>query len=82
MHTVAVLEQALLVAARAGYRIRQEWLDGRGTSACELRGRKLLFIDLAQSPDEQLGDVVEVLKREARMQEIEMPEALRRLLAG
>ena len=46
MHTVEMLEQALDLAARLGYTIRQEWLAGSGGGGCELKGRKLFFLDL------------------------------------
>lgn len=54
MHTVDRLEQTLKLAEQLGYTIRQEWLGGRGGGPCEIRGQKVLFIDLALSPLEQL----------------------------
>ena len=47
MHTVEALEQALDLAQRLGYEVRQEWLGGNGGGGCELNGQKVLFLDLA-----------------------------------
>lgn len=63
MHTVEMLDRALRHIQQAGYTVRQEWLGGAGGSDCEIRGRRYLFLDLAQSPAEQLQSVLEVLKR-------------------
>ncbi len=63
MHTVDLLDQALRAAEEFGYRIRQEWLDGT-SGACEIKGQKWLFLDLADTPLEQLHIVADVLSRE------------------
>ena len=34
MHTVDLLEEALGLVERVGYRVRQEWLDGGGGGGC------------------------------------------------
>jgi len=62
MHTVDLLERALALAERLGYRVRQEWLGGSGGGACELRGQKWLFIDLAVGPEEHLAMVLDALR--------------------
>lgn len=62
MHTVDLLERALALAARLGYRVRQEWLGGNGGGACEIRGQKWLFIDLAVGPEEHLAVVLDALR--------------------
>lgn len=64
MRTVEVLQTALRLAERAGYQIRHEWLDGNGGGACEVRGRKLLFVDLALGPREQLEVVLNALRQD------------------
>jgi len=81
MHTVEVLEQALDLANRLGYEIRQEWLGGNGGGGCELMGRKLLFIDLALGPAEQLDQAVDTLRRDPRVANLPMPRQLRQSLA-
>ena len=80
MHTVVLLAHALNLAERLGYVVRQEWLDGNGGGGCELRGRKLLFIDLAAPPADQFQMVLGVLRGEPRAAEHSMPQELRDLL--
>lgn len=60
MHTVEMLEQAVATAERLGYVVRQEWV-GTGGGVCEFRGRRWLFLDLAQTAWEQLGLVCDAL---------------------
>jgi hypothetical protein len=80
MHTVDLLEQALRVAERLGYKLRQDWLGGSGGGGCEIRGKKWLFVDLALSPSEQLDQVIETLRREQLAAELELPPTLRTLM--
>ena len=80
MHTVEILEQALDVATRLGYTVRQEWLAGGGGGGCELKGRKLLFLDLDLDPVEQLEQVVDALRREPDALALPMPPELGELL--
>ena len=80
MHTVEIAEQALDLAARLGYTIRQEWLAGSGGGGCELKGQKLFFLDLDLSPDEQLDLVLDTLRREPETAKYPMPHELRELL--
>ncbi len=77
MHTVVLLAHALNLAERLGYVVRQEWLEGNGGGGCELRGRRLLFIDLAASPADQFEMVVGVLRGDSRAVELPMPQELR-----
>jgi hypothetical protein len=77
MHTVELLAHALELARQLGYTIRQDWLDGNGGGGCELRGRKILFLDLATSPADQLEMVLRVLRSEPRAAVILLPPALR-----
>ena len=80
MHTVELLEAAIALAEQVGYRVRQEWLDGSGGGDCEIRGRKLVFLDLAVGPLDQLELLVEVLRREPAVVSAPMPYPLRELL--
>jgi hypothetical protein len=61
MHTVDLLEQALALAESQGYIVRQDWFGGAGAGACELKGRRWLFVDLALAPREQLEQVLDAL---------------------
>jgi hypothetical protein len=61
MHVAAQLEAALEQARQRGFRLRSEWLGGAGGGACELRGERWLFLDLALEPSEQLEQVLAAL---------------------
>ncbi|MHB1033552.1 MAG: hypothetical protein ACYC35_01475 [Pirellulales bacterium] len=79
-HTVELLDEAIDLAKRLGFTVREEWLGGHGGGACEIKGRKCLFLDLALSPVEQLDQVAEALRAEAAMANLEASAALRRVL--
>jgi hypothetical protein len=79
MHTVDLLEEAIELARRLGYKTRQEWLAGCG-GRCEIAGQKWVFIDLSLSPAEQLDQVVEALHAEPSLAENAVSEPLARLL--
>jgi hypothetical protein len=64
MHRVEKLEQLLAQASARGYVVRQAWLGGRGGGACEIAGKKHLFVDLALNVTEQLAQVSEALRGE------------------
>ncbi|HEY1066698.1 MAG TPA: hypothetical protein VGE52_11335 [Pirellulales bacterium] len=80
MHTVAVLEQALQLAKKLGIKLREEWLDGAGGGACEIRGRPWIFLDVSQSPDEQLAQVAAALRGHPGLKSVAVPACLRLLL--
>jgi hypothetical protein len=80
MHTVEQLDQLIRLARGLGYTVRQEWLGGAGGGACELRGRKHIFIDLANSAAEQLDTVAGVLAGDARLAKITIADELRDVL--
>jgi hypothetical protein len=65
MHTVELLQEALDVARRLGYEVRQDWLGGDGGGHCLVRGRKWLLLDVAQTADEQLEIVADALRGES-----------------
>ncbi len=65
MHAVRRLQAALELARRAGYQVRMEWLDGVSYPACRLGDRKLLFVDLALDAQDQLEQVLAVLRDDA-----------------
>ena len=80
MHTVELLEEALELAGRLGYQVREEWLGGSGGGGCELKGRKILFLDLALAPVDQLDQVVQTLHREPNVAALAMGHQLRQLM--
>lgn len=80
MHTAQLLQEAVHLAQRLGYVIRQDWLGGGSGGACEIRGRKMMFIDLAVDVQEQLEQVADGLRRDARIYAIPLSPAMRQLL--
>jgi hypothetical protein len=82
MHTVEMLEQALDLATRLGYSVRQECLAGSGGGGCELKGRKLFFLDLDLGPDEQFEQLLAALRREPDAARLPMPHELHELLGN
>jgi len=80
MHTVELLAQALETAERLGYSIRHEWLGGAGGGACEIRGRKWVFVDLSLNAIEQLEQVAAVLRSDPAIHAADLPPPIRRLL--
>ena len=81
MHTVELLQEAIALAQRVGYQMRQEWLGGSGGGGCEIKGKKWIFLDLALGPADQLEQVLETLRREPSLLALPMPYQLRDLLA-
>ena len=81
MHTVEMLGHGLDLAARLGYQIREEYLSGNGGGGCELKGKKIFFLDLALDPAEQLDSVINTLRHDANAQQLPMPQQLRELIA-
>ena len=80
MHTVELLEEAIRLAERVGYRVRQDWLGGSGGGGCEIKGRRWLFLDLAVGPLEQFEQVVDTLRREPEASSLPMSHQLREFL--
>ena len=80
MHTVELLEEAIELAERAGFKVRSEWLAGRGTGWCELKGQKWLFLDLSETPREQLERVTQCLRGLPQVTGASMSASLRRAL--
>jgi len=81
MHTVELLEEAIALAERVGYLVRQEWLGGSGGGDCQIQGQKWIFLDLAVGHLDQLELVLKTLRREPEAAALPMPYQLRELLA-
>ncbi len=80
MHSIELMEQAIAAAKALGYGVRQEYLGGVGGGGCEIAGRKWLFLDLALSTEEQLGQVIETLLLDHGIYTLELsPELARRM---
>ena len=80
MHTVELYELAVHVAESLGYDVRQEPLGGARGGACELAGRKCVFVDLTLSPREQLDQVAQALAQDPRAYGPRIPEPVRELI--
>jgi hypothetical protein len=64
MNTLGLLDQAMELAVRLGYTVRQDSFAGSGGGACVLNGRKMLFLDLDLGPAERLEQVAAALRAE------------------
>ncbi len=62
MHTVEMLSEAIALVRKLGYQIREDQLEGAGGGHCLIRGRKWLLLDVTQSADEQLRDVLDAVR--------------------
>jgi hypothetical protein len=82
MHTVELLQEALETARGLGYDVRQDWLGGDGGGHCLVRGRRLLLLDVAQSPDEQLDVVADALRSEPLAGSLKISHTLAERLEG
>ncbi len=79
MNSVQALEEALAVAKRLGFDVREDSLGGAG-GACRIRGRKFLFLELNSSVRERLDLVLAALRAEPDLEQLEVSPMLRRLL--
>ena len=80
MHTVELLEQALMAAEQLGYHVRHEWLGGSGGGACEFAGKKWLFVDLAWNAVEQLDQVSKALLADPGIYMVKLSPAMKQWL--
>ena len=82
MHTVDILEQALLLASENGFSIRREWLaEGLG-GMCRIGEQQVLFINLSAACEEQLVHALEALRSlNLSSRELALSDSLKRLLA-
>ena len=76
MHTAQLLSQALDLSRRAGYQVREETLEGAGGGHCVIRGQKWLLLDLTQTHQEQLNDVIDALRCETSLELSGVPKPL------
>ncbi len=60
-HVVARLKMRIREVKSLGFQVRQELLGGQPSSWCEIGGKKILFLDAAQSAREQLAAIDETL---------------------
>ncbi len=77
MGTLELLEVAREWAHRAGFEVREEWLGGVAGGACRIKGKKVLFIDIALPPAERLEQVLQALEQLTPEDRAQMPPQLR-----
>lgn len=80
MHTTKLLAEALDIARRLEYSVREEYLEGAGGGHCFYSGKKWLLLDITQSPEEQLSDVADALRTEAGLWRLPITPPLASLL--
>jgi hypothetical protein len=80
MHTVDLLDEALALAARLGYKMRRDWLGGEG-GVCRIKNQKWIFLDETGTPAEHLQLAIEALQAEPAISRLTFSPALGRLLA-
>ena len=61
-HIVARLRRRLAEVRAMGFQIRQEVLEGKPGTWCEIAGRKTVFIDASQPAIEQLAALNEAVR--------------------
>ena len=76
MHTIKMLSEALELARRLGYQIREDHLEGAGGGHCLIHGRKWLLLDLTQSAHQQLEDVLDAVRGDPQLSLAVIPPAL------
>lgn len=81
MHTVELLNEALEAARGLGFDVRQDWLGGDGGGHCLVRGRRMLLLDVAQTPDEQLEVVADALRGDSSATTLKISRPLAERLA-
>ncbi len=61
------LNRMAKIARNHGFEIRGEPLGGAGSTWCEIRGRRILFLDLSQPAVEQALAISEILEETATL---------------
>ena len=77
MHSVERMEAAIARAQQIGWNVRYEYLGEVGGGACQIAGKKWIFVDLALTPYEQFDQVIETLKGDPVIHTVPVPECLR-----
>ncbi|MCA9130464.1 MAG: hypothetical protein KDB22_25420 [Planctomycetales bacterium] len=67
MFSVDLLEEAIQVAKDSGFEVRHEWLSESVGGACRIGQRRVLYVDLSLTAEEQLEQVVTALRNERQM---------------
>lgn len=81
MHTVELYESMKKFAESIGYQVREENLGGIGGGACEVAGRKCLFVDIAMSSVDQLDQIVTAVSQDPSIYTVDVPTEIEHLFA-
>lgn len=76
MNAPQLLAEAVQLARTVNYEVREELLDGAGGGHCFFARRKVLLLDVTQSAEERLSDVVDALREETALWEHPISAAL------
>lgn len=76
MHTVELLDQAITAAKLLGVKFREDWLGGAGGGVCEIKGQRWVFLDLSQGPADHLDLVVEAIRGDVGLLNLDLPPQL------
>ncbi len=80
MDTTAQLNALVELLGRLGVEVRYEHLGGDGSGICEVRGRRMLFVDLDADQGTQLERCLEATASLPGLDEIYVTPALRELI--
>jgi hypothetical protein len=80
MHAPRLLAEAMELARQLDYHLREEYLDGAGGGHCFFSGKKWLLLDVTQTPEEQLSDVVDALRTESDVWRFQVTPQLAEML--
>ena len=81
MHTVELYETTKRFAESIGYQVREENLGGIGGGACEVAGRKCLFIDVSMSSVDRLEQLVSAVGRDPLIYTVDVPDGIEHLFS-
>ena len=76
MHHLELLEQALTVARKVGFLVREEYVGDIDGGSCVVRGQKMLFLDPQLSIPDRLVIVCEALAAEEQLDRSNLPDEL------
>lgn len=76
MYSIDLMDEAVALAERLGWRMRQEYLGEVGGGPCEIGGRKWIFVDIALSPPEQFEQILDALRNDPAIHTVRVPTSL------
>jgi hypothetical protein len=76
MHTARLLAEATELARSLGYRVREDLLEGAGGGHCLVGRDKWILLDVSQTVEEQLSDVIDALRAETGLWNFRMSAPL------